>query len=155
MTFGPEADAPADPTRPDVKRAAREVRSRRAPKADEATRAKWRAKYAQRKARLAEPDEADTTERAPYAPDPASIAMTAVLARNLWKLSTLITHRRELTDEEAQSLGAALDPVLYKYVPLLDEYAAEVNLAGVVFMLWSSTAPPKPEPVPLNAELAQ
>ena len=105
--------------------------------------AKQRAKWREQKRRQAEEEETS------YEPDAAGIAACALLSQTLWRLGGPFLHLRPLTDEEAAQLGAAVDPVLKKYLPALEEWQAEVNLGVVLLGLIQATRienKPAPEP---------
>lgn len=80
-------------------------------------------------------------EREPYQPTPEGIAVSSVLGNTVWNLSRLMTNCRALSDEEREELGAALDPVLYKYLPVLDDWKAEATLVMVAWTLYERTKP--------------
>lgn len=68
-------------------------------------------------------------EREPYKATEQSVAGTAVVVATLWKIAGPMVKLSALTADEARELARALDPILYKYVPLLDEWKEEFNLA--------------------------
>lgn len=95
-------------------------------------RQRWREK----KRRQAEARQAS---REPVQVGPAEIAVAAKLGAMLWKLSTLITGRRELNEQEKQDFGEALAPVIVKYAPMLDRWGDELVLGMTIWTLWEST----------------
>lgn len=90
----------------------------------------------------AEPEH-DEDEREPYVPTEEGIAISAVLGNTIWNLSRMFTKHGALTAEQQHDLGAAIDPVMYKYLPLLDDFRAEATLVMVVWTIWNATTPPK------------
>lgn len=102
---------------------------------------KRRAKYQRRQTESREHAEPET-ERGPYVPSEESIVLASVLGNTVWNLSRMFSHHRALTKDEQHELGAALDPVLYKWLPALDDWKAEATLLMVTWMLWNATAPP-------------
>lgn len=124
---------------------AAEMKGRRAPQgADQDQRTKWREqkRKARERARGGASQAPEPTEvRPPYEPNPASIALCAKLGSVLWSLSCMVTKHRALTDEEAHELGAALDPLFYKYLPAVNQFAEELNAVGTVWQLWEATKP--------------
>ncbi len=68
-------------------------------------------------------------EREPYKASPEGIATSALLMGTLWKVAGPMLKLDALTEDEATQLGAAVDPILHKYVPLLDAWREEINLA--------------------------
>lgn len=91
------------------------------------------------------PVEAPEEERPPYQPTEEGIVLSGVLGKTLWDLTTLFTRHRGLNAEEQRRLGEALDPVLYKYIPVLDDFKAEATLVMVCWALWQATAPVEAE----------
>jgi len=71
----------------------------------------------------------------------------AFLSATLWGIAAPMLNHRDITDDEARELGAALDPVLFKYLPGITGYALEINLILVVGTIWANTALPKKTPV--------
>jgi hypothetical protein len=125
---------------------AEELRAKRgtgraSPETEDARRARWRAdKQAQRsRAKGSEVEK----PREPYVPDPTSIMLSGMLGATIFNLAARIGHHRALTDEETQQLGEAIDPVLWKWLPVLGDWKAEAGLAMVLLMLWQQTTPPK------------
>lgn len=79
----------------------------------------------------------------------ASVKACSFMAGTLWNVIVAkFTKHRALTPEEADQLGAALDPVLDKYLPNMGGYGAELALIVVAGSLWISTEPPKVEKGP-------
>lgn len=121
-------------------------------------RAQWRAeKKRQRvKAGRSGPIEDLAEERPPYHPDPVSIAGMATLGRTVWAIIGSRLGFRPLTDEEANTLGTALDPVAYKYAPFFGQYGAEINLVVVLFGLAQATKIKKPvEPEVIGEKVSE
>ena len=81
----------------------------------------------------------------PYVATEQSIAAATALGATLWKLVGMFAGYRALEKDEAKDLGKALDPVLFKYVPQVQNWQAEINLVIVVVGLASITRIPKPE----------
>lgn len=65
-------------------------------------------------------------------------AVCAFLSATLWDVLGPVLKVKPLDDEEARKLGAALDPVLAKYLPAMGDWTLEINLALVVAALYSS-----------------
>lgn len=129
-----------------VENAAEEVRAKRAPKHDDATRERWRRQKRERKARkLKGGDESPKPERPPYVPDPASIQACAYMSKTLWTFVAGFTKHRMVTDEEALQIGGAIDPLLWKYLPAMADWKEELNLAMVLMAIWNATSPPPEE----------
>lgn len=78
----------------------------------------------------------------------ASIQACAVLGKTIWdNLVAPATNRLPLADDQALALGAALDPVLEKYLPMLGDWRAETALVMTVLALFQAT---KKQPVDLG-----
>jgi hypothetical protein len=43
-----------------------------------------------------------------------------------------------LTEEEKKSLGEAMDPLLYKYLPMMDKWREELNFVVCIAMIVSA-----------------
>jgi hypothetical protein len=69
----------------------------------------------------------------------SDIAGAAILGGMVWKLGGGMLGLRELDKSERRELGEALAPVLAKYLPMMNEYAAEAALAVTLFGLWERT----------------
>lgn len=111
---------------------------------DDARRARWREdkrKARSRSSEVAETDGKRSTE--PYVPDPTSIMLSGMLGATIFNLACRIGHHRALTDEEVTQLGEALDPVLWKWLPVLGDWKSEAGLVMVLLTLWNQTTPPK------------
>lgn len=76
---------------------------------------------------------------------PEEIAGAAALGNVVWNLAAPMFRHRALTDVEANQLGAALAPVVKRYLPMLGRWQYEVALAVVVFQLAQTTKLPAPE----------
>src|SRR5438128_1525096 len=87
----------------------------------------------------------ENDDRPPYVPTEESIVLSTILGKTLWGLSCMLTRHKTLTDEQARELGTALDPVLYKWLPLLEGWKAEATLIVVTWGLWSATKPDQPD----------
>lgn len=137
----------------------RERRQAREPKHDEETRRRWRERKRAKRSgettrvyrRRNREDESDEESRPPYKPDEMSIKMCGKLGALVWNFSRMFHGRRELTDKEQRDFGEALDPVLYKYLPALNDWAVEMNLLGTCVGIWNATTP-EPKPADSNAE---
>jgi hypothetical protein len=154
-------EAPAPEPAEGVKGAAERVRSSRSEQTkagmDRARRAGKRIGRPPKRRAVVE----DEPEDGPATPE--EVAGAALLGGTVWALAGPMFGLRELTAPEAQQLGAALAPVVRKYLPLLGEWQAEVNLILVVAGLYSATRvqprevsiepepEPAPEPVPVNS----
>jgi len=121
-------------------------RGRGRPKSSPEQREKWRLDRARRRAEESGDKGAPEAERAPYVETPEGVAMSAVLGGTIWSLVSRFTAHRDLTAKERTELGRALDPVLYKWLPALNEYAAEAALLMTAWNLWNATAPVPVEP---------
>jgi len=111
----------------------------------EKKRARWRADKANQRARSrGETQTATETPREPYVADPTSIMLSGILGATLFNLAARIGHHRSLTDDETKALGTALDPVLWKWLPVLGDWKAETGLLVTCLALWQVTTP-KPE----------
>ena len=140
-TLSPE---PSDPTAVDPEGAIADIRARRAePDAPKRGRGRPKGTGKGKSARksAAEPDAADGP---PPEVTETDIAGAAMLGGMVWGLVGKIVGMRALEKSESRELGEALAPVLAKYLPLLNEYAAEATLAVVVFGLWERTKIEKP-----------
>ncbi len=75
-----------------------------------------------------------------YIADPGSIAASTLLGATVWGLLALTTKKfRTLTDEEANELGIALDPVLCRWVPIFGDWKHELGLVMVIGTLVAAT----------------
>lgn len=68
-------------------------------------------------------------ERPPYVPTEQSVAAAALLCATLWKIAGPLVKLAPLEKDEAEELGRAFDPVLAKYVPMMDAWREELTLA--------------------------
>jgi hypothetical protein len=80
-------------------------------------------------------------QREPYVKTAEGVAMSGMLGSALWDLTCIFTHRRGLTADEVEKFGEALDPVLYKYLPVLGDWAAEATLLMCCWSIWQATTP--------------
>jgi len=76
---------------------------------------------------------------------PSDIAAASLLSKTVWGLAGPMFHFRPLNGEQADRMGAALAPVLAKYLPSLDRWSLELNLAVVVYQLGTETREPRSE----------
>jgi hypothetical protein len=75
------------------------------------------------------------------------------LAITAWFIASKMLPVRELTEEEGDQLGAALDPVLCKWIPILGEWKYEANLLACVVMIYMATKKDKNKPTDSSAEV--
>lgn len=158
----------ADPTQADPARVAAEIRARRGDggvdRGDAAPRpgmvrdrktGRWRAAKAPgrkpkagtapaRKSRSDGDDsrEPDTDDAGPVEVTPADIAACTMVGAAVWKIAGPSFRLRPLTEAEAVELGSAAAPVVAKYLPALNDYAAEIALAMVLAGLVQTTRIP-------------
>lgn len=123
---------------------AEDVRKKRRASTPE-QRAKWRADKRAKRGATSVAAEDEKPERPPYVRTEEGVALSSILGRTLWGILASFTKRRQLTEEEGKALGEALDPVLYKYLPAMGDWAAEIALIMVSWQLWNATAPPPDE----------
>jgi len=90
-------------------------------------------------------------EREPYKASEASVQGAALLGATLWRIAGPMVKLDALTEDEALELGQALDPILYKYVPMVSEWREELNALVVIVGLFGATRaryvaehPPRP-----------
>lgn len=88
-----------------------------------------RKKAAPRATSTAQAGDEDKKERPPYVATESSLAAAALLSATLWKLAGPMLKLSPLKAEEAEELGRAVDPILAKYVPALDDWREELTLA--------------------------
>ena len=74
-----------------------------------------------------------------YTKSEGSVFACTMLAGTVWNIVGKFANLRELTDKEAQQLGEALDPVIAKYVPILEDWQYEINLLVVISSLYQAT----------------
>jgi hypothetical protein len=71
-------------------------------------------------------------EREPYKATPEGIASAQLLCATAWTIAGPMLKLDSLTEDEAEQLGKAVDPILHKYVPMLDTWREEINLTVAV-----------------------
>jgi hypothetical protein len=74
-----------------------------------------------------------------YIASEQSVRGAAILGATIWKIAGNFLGYRALNDAEAMEFGKALDPVLFKYVPILSDWQAEINLLVIVVGLAQTT----------------
>lgn len=77
----------------------------------------------------------------------AEIQGYAAVGKTLWSLAGPMLHLRNLNESEGCMLGEALAPVCKKWIPFMDRWAEETNLAMCLLILYQSTREPKQEGV--------
>jgi hypothetical protein len=85
-----------------------------------------------RTTRTTKPEENDDEKREPYKATPEGIASAQLLCATAWTIAAPMLKLDSLTEDEAEQLGKAVDPILHKYVPLLDDWREEINLVVAV-----------------------
>jgi hypothetical protein len=70
-------------------------------------------------------------------------AACSFMVATVWDIFAPAMKRRTLSDQEAQAIGGALDPVLAKYLPGMAGYVLEINLCVIVLGIWQTTKLPK------------
>lgn len=114
------------------------------------------ARIRQEKARAAK--EAEAAGAPPPITD-QDVAACALLGSTVWTLMGKIIGMRPLFPEESHELGAAMAPVVVKWMPFMSKWAPELNLVVVTVTLYQATrivkaepeAQPEPEPEPAGA----
>lgn len=109
--------------------------------ASASVRKRGRPKGSRTRKRAARDEKPEAEASAVYTPTDESVAMSAALGDALWTLSRIASGRRALTVDERLTLGRAVDPVLFKYLPALGDWAAETGLVITLWALWTATAP--------------
>ena len=75
-----------------------------------------------------------------YTPTDVEVKAATLLGATIWKFAGKMLGYRELDPvSEAPELGAALAPLVKKYLPLLAEWQYEINAAMVIFALAEQT----------------
>jgi hypothetical protein len=70
-----------------------------------------------------------------YQADDTSIAASTVLGAMVWSIIAPMLKVRDLTKEEREMLGRALDPVLCRWVPIMADWKFEAALIMTIFSL--------------------
>ena len=76
----------------------------------------------------------EPTVESEYVPNESSIALCSMLADSLWNISRRFSGWSELAKEEKRQLGETIDPLLHKYLPMMDRWREE---SAFVFVLVS------------------
>src|SRR6266849_4715246 len=84
--------------------------------------------------------------REPYVKTDAGVAMSGALGALLWDFGAPFMRCKPLSDEQKHHLGEALDPVLYKYLPILGNFAEEAALVMCLLALYQTNRIKDEEP---------
>ena len=68
--------------------------------------------------------------------------LCAFLFATVWGIAAPMLKRKDVTDEQALMIGAALDPVLVKYLPGMSGFVLEINLLVAIAAVWQATEIP-------------
>jgi hypothetical protein len=77
--------------------------------------------------------------REPYVATDEGVQLAGMLGATIWSLVGPIARLRPLDEQETEKLGRALDPLMWKYLPVLGDWQIEFNAAIVILALVQAT----------------
>ncbi len=81
-----------------------------------------------------------------YVREQGSVDASAMIARTVWGLASVMLPVRPLTAEESVELGEALDPVLCRWLPVFGQWKYEAALIMAIYAMYETTKVERPKP---------